>query len=315
MKTFIIILIIFISTTIEAQKSKITFMPQWTAQSQFAGFYIAKDKGFYDAEGLDVEIKHIEMNSTRMLFDYLVSGDVNIVEAQLFQGISVRAIGNKILNVCQLSQNCGLWCVSHEKISQINDLKNKKIGKWKMGFSEICEILSNDKNLNIQWVPFISGINLYVYGAVDATLCYSYSEYIKLILSLGEIEGGHVLRFSDMGYNYPEDGLYVTESYYAEHKDDIDKFIKATKKGWEYAAQNRQEAVEISMKYVKANNIVTNLRHQRLMLDEVLKLFVNPVTGNMDFAPVDENIFQDMVDVSYENKLINNKITYKDLIR
>lgn len=294
---------------------KMTFMPQWTPQAQFAGFYMAQEMGFYAQEGLDVEIRHIKANSTESILTQLVSGKVQIAGQQLLQSIIARSDGQKILNVMQITQKSGLWCVSHTPVSKPEDLQGMKIGKWKSGYSEFCDILETYNNLHINWVPFINGINLYVYGAVDATLCYSFSEYIALQLAIGDIPDNQVLKFSDFGYECPEDGLYVTEEYYARNKDAVDKFVRASKKGWEYARTHKKQTLEVVMRICSENHIVTNRAMQEMMLDNYISLQTNPATGKIDFAPVTEPVYNDVTRALLETGYIVNKPEYKEVIR
>lgn len=294
---------------------KMTFMPQWTPQAQFAGFYMAQEMGFYAQEGLDVEIRHIKANSTESILTQLVSGKVQIAGQQLLQSIIARSDGQKILNVMQITQKSGLWCVSHTPVSKPEDLQGMKIGRWKSGYSEFCDMLETYNNLHINWVPFINGINLYVYGAVDATLCYSFSEYIALQLAIGDIPDNQVLKFSDFGYECPEDGLYVTEEYYAQNKDAVDKFVRASKKGWEYARTHKKQTLEVVMRICSENHIVTNRAMQERMLDNYISLQTNPATGKIDFAPVTLPVYNDVTKALLETGYIVNKPEYKEVIR
>lgn len=294
---------------------KLTFMPQWTPQAQFAGFYMAQEMGFYAQEGLDVEILHIKANSTESILTQLVSGKVQIAGQQLLQSIIARSDGQKILNVMQITQKSGLWCVSHTPVSKPEDLQGMKIGRWKAGYSEFCDILETYNNLHINWVPFINGINLYVYGAVDATLCYSFSEYIALQLAIGDIPDNQVLKFSDFGYECPEDGLYVTEEYYARNRDAVDKFVRASKRGWEYARTHKKQTLEVVMRICSENHIVTNRAMQERMLDNYISLQTNPATGKIDFAPVAEPVYNDVTRALLETGYIVNKPEYKEVIR
>lgn len=299
--------------TMEAQK--IVFVPQWTAQSQFAGYYVALEKGFYADEGLDVEITHIGTQSSENILSKLISGNAQIVGQQLLQAIIARADGRKIVNIMQLTQESGLCCAFHNPVSDPRQMDSLKVGRWKVGFSDFCDILESYNNIHVDWVPFLYGINLFIYGAVDATLCYSFSELIALELAIGKIPEDRILRFSNFGYECPEDGLYVTEEYYNKNKDAVDKFVRASKKGWDYARENRKEALEISMKYVGENNISTNTEHQRLMLDEYLKLQVNPSTGMPDYAPVAPDVFKNVVSALLNTGYIVKEVDYNDLIK
>lgn len=312
-KAIILSLTVFLA--LDAIAQKVTFMPQWTPQTQFAGYYVARDKGFYAEEGLDVDIIHLGASSTESVLDVLKSGTAQIVGQQLLQAVVARADGTPIVNILQLTQKSGLMCVSREPISKPEDLDGKRIGKWRQGYSEFCDIMEMSKGIYIDWIPFVQGINLYVFGAVDATLCYSFSEYISLQMAMGDIPEGQIIRFSDFGYNVPEDGLYTLDDYYDSNKDVVDKFVRASKRGWDYARTHRDEAVEITYRYIDKGHIVTNLATQRRMLDEYLDLQVNPVTGVADYAAAREDDFNEMINALIDTGYIYGEVDYNEIYR
>ena len=309
------LLLAFFLCPLVMNAQKMVFVPQWTPQAQFSGFYVAQEKGFYAEEGLDVEIRHIGANSSENPLDLLLGGEAQIVGQQLIQSIIARADGRKILNVMSITQESGLCCVSRNPISDPKELDSLKVGRWKVGYADFCDMLETYSGITVNWVPFLNGINLYIYGAVDATLCYTFSELISLNLAIGDIPDDHIIRFSEFGYDCPEDGLYVTEDYYRNNKESVDKFVRASIKGWEYAREHKGEALEISWKYVQEGNITTNREHQRRMLEEYLRLQMNKNTGFADFAPVTEELFNKIVGALLETGYITKKVEYNELVR
>lgn len=297
------------------EKTRITFVPQWTPQTQFAGFYVAKEKGFYEEEGLDVTIDHITQQSTENVSDRLLDGSAQIVGQQLLQSVIARSDGKPLVNVMQITQVSGLWCVGRGPLKQPEDLDGLKVGKWKAGYSEFCDIMEVNKGIHVDWIPFINGINLLLFGAVDAILCYNYSEYIALMLTAGKIPESHVLKFSEHGYDCPEDGLYVTEDYYEENGDKVEAFVRASKKGWEYARDHREEALDITWKYLDEGKISTNRVMQRMMLDGYLNLQVNPRTGNADYAKVSEKVFRDVNGALLQTGYITRTVDYNEFVK
>ena len=285
------VLLSFSLCALAQKQEKIVFAPQWTPQSQFAGCYVALEKGYYSEVGLDVEIIHPGINSADNSLNYLSGGKVQIAEHQLLSGIVKRADGCPIVNVMQITQKSGLLCVSHEPISNPMELRGRKVGKWKSGFSEFCEIMEVANGISVDWVPFINGINLFVFGAVDAVLCQSYNEYVSLILSVGNIPEENVIKFSDFGYNSPEDALFVTEEFLREHPREVEAFTQATMKGWEYAREHVAEALEITGKYVAEANVVTNSTHQKMMLEDPMLRVILTVAIPMIISSVIDSIY------------------------
>ena len=297
------------------EREVVTFMPQWTPQTQFAGYYVAMEKGYYEEEGITVVLDHFGGSSTGTAIDRIAHGQVDIITSQLVMAMISRNKGVRLVNVLQTSQVNGLMCATHFPIDSPQSLDSTRIGRWKVGFGEICDVFCEKNDLHVEWIPYIQGINLYVSGAVDAPLCYSYSEFLQLVLATGGIPEDHLIRFSDYGLNYPEDGLYVTERFYQKHREAVDKFVRASRRGWDYARENPEEALAISMEVIRSFNVATSRVLQEMMLAEVLRLQVNPVTGVADYAPVRRDVFEDINASLIESGHLKTHINYEDLIR
>ncbi|MBO4842424.1 MAG: ABC transporter substrate-binding protein [Bacteroidales bacterium] len=293
----------------------ITFMPQWTPQTQFAGYYVAVEKGFYAEEGLDVIIDHFGGSSTESVVDKLARKKVDVITTQLVSALLARDKGLKLVNVLQTTQVNGLMCATNFPIESPQSLEGKKIGRWKVGFGEVSDMFCYRNGLTVEWIPYLQGINMFVSGAVDALLCYSFSEYLQLVLATGGIAEDHVIRFRDFGLDFPEDGLYVTEDYYKKNKDVVDKFVRASRKGWDYARQHPDEALDISMDFIRDFNVATSRTLQRMMLEEMLKLQVNPLTGVADYAPVSREVFESLNASLREMGYMSHAIKYEEMIR
>ena len=298
-----------------AQAQVVTFMPQWTPQTQFAGYYVAVEKGFYAEEGLDVIIDHFGGSSTESVVEKLARNKVDIITTQLVSAVLARDKGLKLVNVLQTTQINGLMCATNFPIESPQSLEGKKIGRWKVGFGEVSDMFCYRNGLTVEWIPYIQGINLFVSGAVDALLCYSFSEYLQLVLATGSIAEDHVIRFRDFGLDFPEDGLYVSEDYYKKNQDVVDKFVRASRKGWDYAREHPDEALDISMDFIRDYNVATSRTLQRMMLEEMLRLQVNPKTGVADYAPVSREVFESLNASLREMGYVKGIIKYEEMIR
>lgn len=308
---FIVLLLLGCSSLLA---QKITFMPQWTPQAQFVGYYVAEDKGFYEQEGLDVEIAHLNRATKRNIISFIRSGEAQLVTSQLLLAMVANDGGLNLVNVLQISKANGLCVISKDPISSFKDLDGKKVGRWSTGFGESAIMMAEDMGLSIDWVLSNQCVNLFLAGALDATLLYSYNELITILLALGKLEPDHILYFSDSEYNFPEDGLYCTCEYYEENRSQVEKFVNASKRGWKYAAEHPAEALEICMKYMKESNVQTNIVHQKLMLEEILKLFKGK-DGVVDFAPVSREMFDIMATKALNAGLIMSPVQYDDIIK
>jgi NitT/TauT family transport system substrate-binding protein len=156
-------------------------------------------------------------------------------------------------------------------------------------------------------------VNLFVAGAIDATVAMSYNEYYQLLQTGLPVNEKCVYRLSEHGYNFQEDGVYVTREYYNKHRDQTKKFAQASRKGWEWAAAHPDETLDIVMKYVRKYNSPTNLLMQKFMLEECLRLQINKDTGKREFR-----VRQDMVKkasrMMTECRLIARPVSYKEIM-
>ena len=269
MKKYLILLSLALLSLGQSFAQQITFTPQWLPQSQFAGYYAALENGYYAEVGLDINIVHptASYGSVNMLND----GTSDIITCELIQAMMNTDDKVRMVNLLQTSQHSTLVLISRKQdVDELSDLAGCRIGTWKVGFNEIPHMIDEEQHLDIEWVKFINSLNLYIAGAIDATLAKSYNEYI--LFSMSGITPGSVLYFSELGYDFPEDGLYVTEAFYKKNSEKCHLFAEASRKGWDWVRNNRDAAVDIVMEYAKRFNVTTNRYNQKWMLDAVLEV-------------------------------------------
>ena len=315
MKKFLTLLAVILISGTAAQAQKIVFMPHWLPQAQFAGYYVALDRGFYADEGLDVEIKHLNANTRRRPASYLKNGEIDITTMMLINALELVDSGTDVVNILQVCQSTGLSCVSKNPISRIEELDGAKVGKWTTGYSEFAMMAADEKGISVEWVSLLNNINAFIAGAVDATLLYTFNEAIQLYLATGKDWSANTLRLSDIGYDYPDDGIYVTAEFYEKNREVADKFAHASRLGWEWAAKHPEEAVDICMKYIKSENITSNRIHQRMMLDEMIELQKDKKTGKATFSKISREVFDDLVEKAVNAGILIDKPDYDKMIR
>ena len=311
LKEFIILAMLMccFSGSTSAQQ-QIVFTPQWTAQAQFVGFYVAEAKGFYRSAGLNVRFLH--PSPSNPCINLLKEGKSQIITLQLMTAMKTINEGMPLINVMQMLQNNSQMIVSHKPLKSIQDLKGKRVGCWKAGFVELPHIMNRHEHLNIEWVPFISHINLFISKAIDATTAQSYNEFFQLILAGQRFQDSQLIYLADIGYNVPEDGLYVTPEYYKSHKADVDKFVAASRKGWEWAVGHPDEALDIVMEVCNKYGTKTNRPAQRWMLKQILELTKDKKTGKRTYRLSPEALkLANRLMVS--NDYLKQGITYQQL--
>ena len=296
-------------TSLRAQE-KLIFTPQWTAQAQFAGYYVAQELGFYYKAGLDVEIVHPSVTQTAI--SRIRSNESQATTLQLTQAMEIINDGIPLVNILQTSMNNAMVIVSRRGMDPLKQY-GAKVGIWNAGFGQVAICMSLKDKLDYRWIPFANNVNLFISGAIDATLAMSYNEYYQLVQTGIQLEDEHVYRFRDHGYNIQEDGVYMTREYYEQHKDQAEKFAEASRQGWEWAIQNPEATLDIVMDYVQREHIATNRVLQKLMLDEVLSLLKDRESGQYEFR-LRPDMVKQASDLMIENGMLDHEVTYQDIV-
>lgn len=304
-----LVVCVLLSVCWMAQAQKFIFTPQWTAQAQFAGYYVAYERGFYRDAGLDVEIVHPSLS--RSALSRIRDNESQATTLQLCQALEIIDSGIPLVNILQTSMNNALVIVSRKDEDPILQ-KGMRVGTWSVGFDQIAICLSLREGLNYEWVPFSTGLTLFLTGAIDATLAMTYSELQQLLQAGVEITERNIYRFSDHDYNIQEDGVYMTRPYFEAHQEEARKFAEASRLGWEWAAEHPDETLNIVMDYVERNHVATNRVMQQRMLEEILRLQVDRESGQREFR-----LRSDMVEkanmMMQENQMILHKISFEEL--
>ena len=309
MKNLILSIIGFLLLPCIVHAQRIVFTPQWTPQSQFAGYYVAQEKGFYKEAGVEVDFQHPSVSYSAL--NRLMEGSSDMITTQLTQAMIAIDRGIPMAHVLQTSQKNGLVLLGRsDSIRTIEDLRKKKVGVWKAGFGELAYIMDAELRLGIKWIPFLEGTNLFISGAIDATLAMSYNEYLQIRVS------GHEdkipIRLSDIGYDYPEDGLYVSLDFYRRYPEKVKAFVEASRKGWEWTHEHLEEALDIVMKWAEKEQVHTNRIFQRWMLEEILRLQCEEGERKPSFR-LDAGVVKKLSDLLWKHHRIQNPVTIEML--
>ena len=295
---------------ISQAQDRLIFTPQWTAQAQFAGYYVAQEMGFFYKAGIEVDIVHPSV--TQSAISRIQNNESQATTLQLTQAMEIINDGIPLVNILQTSMNNAMVIVSRRNMNPLEQY-GAKVGIWNAGFGQVAICMAIKENLNYHWIPFANSVNLFISGAIDATLGMSYNEYYQLAQTGIELNDKNVYRFRDHGYNIQEDGVYMTREFYEKNKDLAERFAEACRQGWEWAAQNPEETLDIVMDYVEREHISTNRIHQKLMLDEVLSLLKDRESGQREYR-LRPDMVKQASDLMLENGMLEMPVTYEDLI-
>ena len=254
---------------------------QWFVQAQFAGYYAAKDLGFYEEQCLDVTI--LEGGVDIVPQTVLAQGGADFAIAWVPKALTSREQGAAIVDIAQVFQRSGTLQVSwaDSGIEGPADFAGKKIGNW--GFGNEYEIFAalakegldpaSDVELVQQQFDMLGLLN----REIDAAQAMTYNEYAQLLEAInpetGELyqpEDFNVINYSDYGVGMLQDAIWASEERLSDpaYQDLAQRFVTASFEGWIYCRDNPQECADI----VTANGSQLGASHQLWMMNEVNRL-------------------------------------------
>jgi NitT/TauT family transport system substrate-binding protein len=256
--------------------ASVSFIPQWAPQSQFAGYYVAYEKGFYRQRGLEVKILKGGPNFPPS--ELLHTGQADFGTMFLTTALVKRAKGYKFVNLSQIVQRSALMLVA-KKSSGINvpaDMNGKKVAMWGEEFQILPRAFFQQHHLAVKILPQGTTMNLFLRGGVEVASAMWYNEYFRIIQA--GIDPGELTTFllSDYGLKFPEDGIYCLESTFKKDPQKCVNFVQASLEGWQYAFAHPDEALDIVMKYVNTANLPTNRVQQKWMLERMQDIIQPP---------------------------------------
>jgi NitT/TauT family transport system substrate-binding protein len=257
----------------------VTLQLKWVPQSQFAGYYVAQEKGFYEEENLDVTIKPGGPDIAPE--QVIAGGGADVIVTWMAAALAARDKGVPLVNIAQPFKKAGmqLVCPKDGPVQTEADFKGKTLGVWFFGNEYPFYAWMNKLGLSTEGgadgVTVLKqsfDVQPLIQKQADCISVMTYNEYWQLIDAGYKPEDLIVFNYTAMGNDLLEDGLYVLEDKLQDpaFKDKMVRFVRASMKGWRYAVENPEEAAEIVV-----DNGGQDLNHQTRMMGEVAKLIDN----------------------------------------
>ena len=275
---------------------KLTLQLKWVTQAQFAGYYVAQDQGFYDAEGLDVTIKPGGPDVAPA--QVIAGGGADVVLDWMPSALATREKGVNLVNIAQPFKSSGmmLTCRKDTGIKSPADFKGKTLGVWFYGNE--YPFLSWMSQLGLPTDGSAGGVTVLKQGfnvdpilqkQADCVSTMTYNEYWQIIdagLSADELV---VFKYQDHGVATLEDGIYVMEDRLKDpaFEDQMVRFVRASMKGWKWAEENPDKAADIVLE--NDGSGAQTEKHQRRMMGEIAKLTAGS-NGALDPADYERTV-------------------------
>jgi NitT/TauT family transport system substrate-binding protein len=277
-------------------QDKVTLQLKWVTQAQFAGYYVAKDKGFYKEAGLDVTIKPGGPDIAPP--QVIAGGGADVIVEWMPAALAAREKGVPLVNIAQPFKKSGmmLTCRKETGIKSPDDFKNRTLGVW--FFGNEYPFMSWMSKLGLKTDGSAGGVKVVKQGfnvdpllqkQADCISTMTYNEYWQVIDAGIKAEDLVVFKYEDQGVSTLEDGLYTSEAKLNDAKqvDILARFVKASMKGWDWARANQQAAAKIVL-----DNDATGAqteKHQVRMMGEINKL-TEGSSGKLDPADYERTV-------------------------
>ncbi len=270
---------------------------KWVTQAQFAGYYVALDKGFYEEEGLDVTI--LPGGPDIAPTQVLAGGGADVTVEWMPAALAAREKGLPMVNIAQPFKSSGmmLTCWKDAGIATPADLANRTLGVWFFGnefpfmswMSSLGISTDGKSEKGVEVLKQGFNVDPLIQRQADCISTMTYNEYWQVIDAGVSPDDLVTFKYEDQGVATLEDGLYVLEENLADpaFADKMVRFVRASMKGWKYAEANPDEAAMIVL-----DNDQTGAQtetHQKRMMGEIAKLTAGS-NGALDPADYERTV-------------------------
>jgi NitT/TauT family transport system substrate-binding protein len=292
-------------------QEKVTLALQWLTQCQFAGFYVALEKGYYREEGIDLTIRPGASDSNPV---QLVSlGAAEFGTRWLADLIGAVDKGSPVVSIAQLLQSNGMVLIAHtdSKIRHPRDFVGKRVGIWFFGNQIQFYTLMSQSGVDVNKVkvsPMQFSVKPFLNRQYDVINTMTYNELLTVLQTLKR-EQLRVFDFADYGLNFPGDVLFTRRALLKDRPELVRRMVKASLRGWRDAVDDPEAAVRIVMKHDRTGTL--ELEHQRAQMKEVARLVRvgNRVLGTHVAEEVDR-----VSAILAKNKLISRQLKADEVV-
>ena len=252
---------------------------KWSADAQFAGYYVAQAKGYYKDANLDVTLLPGGPNIAPE--QVIAGGGADVIVDWMAAALVAREKGVPLVNIAQPFKNGGLQltCWKSSGVVTPADLKGKTLGVWFYGneypffaYMSKLGIKATGDNPDVKVLQQAFNVDPLLQHQADCISTMSYNEYWQVIESGVKPDDLVVFKYADQGASMLEDGLYTTEDKLKDPAwvDRLARFVKASQQGWDYAQKNPADAVKI----VESNDPTGAIsdEHETHMMDAINQL-------------------------------------------
>ncbi|MDQ5820050.1 MAG: ABC transporter substrate-binding protein [Actinomycetota bacterium] len=303
------------TTAASGKKDKVTLQLKWVTQAQFAGYYAAKEQGYYDDAGLDVTLKVGGPDITPE--QVVTAGQAEFGIDWLPALLAARDKGGDLVNIAQIFGKSGMLEITHKDsgITDVAGMRGKKVGVWCCGNeNELYAALTKNgidlkNDVTIVNQPF--DMNLFLSKDIDAAAAMTYNELAQVLETknpdtgeLYQLSDLNVISMEDAGTAMLEDGIFTRGDWIADpaNQEIAKRFLAASFRGWAFCRDNQDECLQ----NVLDNGPTLGEGHQRWQLNEINALIWPSPSG---IGVMDPTAFDRTAGIAQQFKVIKKAAT------
>jgi NitT/TauT family transport system substrate-binding protein len=290
---------------------RVSLQLQWVTQAQFAGYYVALDKGWYQEEGINLTIVPGGPDITPV--DRVAAGTSHFGTTLLADLAVAVQKGKPVVSIAQVQQQNGLILVAFKTsgIQGPKDFRGNQVGVWLGSWEAQFQALMAQEGLAPSDYTLVSqgySMDAFLGGELDVASAMRYNEYHVVLESGVKAEALNVIDYADYGLGFPGDTLFTSRRLVEENPDLCVRMVRASLRGWQYAIEHPEEAADIVLKY---DTTGTQTRpHQLTMMQEIAKL-VKPTGSTLGYTDI--ATVQGMLDLLLEYNVLDGPVQAGDV--
>jgi NitT/TauT family transport system substrate-binding protein len=314
----------------------VTFQSKWFPQAQFAGYFVAQAQGFYEEEGLNVTVLDGgNVNPTVQV----ASGNADFGTDWIANMLVQREQGLNVVQIAQIYQASGyrMVALNDSGIEEFGDLAGRTVGVWGFGNEFVAQAVFAAEDLTSDLDPTVTDpdVNAVVYAfdpslvfpnEVEVASAMTYNE-LDQIVGLGyPLDTLSVLDPAEIDADLLEDLIFTTPELLetddfkgsgVSGREVAERFLRASIRGWEYAVENQEEAVEIVLGFcgdtcAGSGSTQSPQIHQTWQMARVAEL-VRP-EDDTAIGAMNEDAFEQSVALLQQVGLIADDVSYGDVV-
>jgi NitT/TauT family transport system substrate-binding protein len=294
--------------------AKVRMQLSWIPDAQFAGYLMAKEKGFYTEENLDVELLPGGPNVN--VVQQVVTGAAEMTVNKVSQLYAARDKRLPVVSIAQFDQRSSFPLVARKKdgIDGPADLKGKKVGIWYDGdeyeFFALMKKFGIDPEKDITLFEQGFTMDPWLKGDYPVAMVTTFNELNVIRLAGLDDDDLTIINPSDYGISVPHGALLTNQQWLTNNKDAAVRFVRATIKGWDYAFEHADEAAGVAAKSALAAGgeaATKDLEQlQRMSIAEMQRLHYPEGFDKANHAKIDPAIYAEVAGIVKEFGLVKN---------